>query len=173
MAPRIYIAITITRHSPISVFLVQYGCRWKSGFVFRSQGSPDHFRLPQLRSARSSQFFKIHGNKICHILLKQLHLIIFDIDSVKRPRFGPCTWKKKLSLNRWFQNDYNPMQKGSSCCDIEVMEMNGIVTSLLTYIIAGASAFHRLGVTFMYGMSTLIEFLFCHIFLIILHSIRI
>ena len=51
------------------------------------------------------------------------------------------------------------------------MELNWIVTSLLTYTKDGASALYRYGVTFRQSMSASIRYLFYPIFLIIVHSL--
>ena len=50
------------------------------------------------------------------------------------------------------------------------MELNGIVTSLLTITMAGPSVLYGLRVGFMHGMSASIHVVFCLIFLIILYS---
>ena len=70
--------------------------------------------------------FYIRGKKICHILLKQFHLVTLDINIVKHPWFSHCTWKNRVMFER-------------RSVDFKTIS----VSFLLTHTVAEASALYR------------------------------
>ena len=83
----------------------------------------------------------------------KFHLITLDINIVKHPWFSPYICRNRVMLERRsvdFKSISIPfmcVRSGVLCVATvficNVMELSGIVTSLLTYTIAGASALYR------------------------------